>query len=272
MRSARPPYIRFSELFDAVFIHWGASHSKGMYVGANNVFKNDQVDHIDQTEYTGDTGLFDRDTTRDVALEHTGLVHGDKVPAALKEAGFRELPDNYTQLRFNETAQPLSSERADDVVVNYSDKTSWESTVWKYDAEDGMYHSANFDTDVTRDNLLILYDKTEYIDKDDYQGEVGNTITYCDYALGGGKAILISQGTRKDIEWDVEDGKLILIDPDAELSEEEMDDEDAPAYVEAFLNPGKTWIGWISSNNGGNVEITADETQETPADGETSAE
>ena len=28
MRSARPPYIRFSELFDAVFIHWGMSSSK----------------------------------------------------------------------------------------------------------------------------------------------------------------------------------------------------------------------------------------------------
>jgi len=28
-RSARPPYIRFSELFDAIFIHWGMSHSKG---------------------------------------------------------------------------------------------------------------------------------------------------------------------------------------------------------------------------------------------------
>ena len=32
MRSARPPYIRFSEMFDAVFIHWGQSKSKGSYV------------------------------------------------------------------------------------------------------------------------------------------------------------------------------------------------------------------------------------------------
>ena len=44
MRSARPPYIRFSELFDSVFIHWGQSSSKkGEYVGANTVFKRDKI-------------------------------------------------------------------------------------------------------------------------------------------------------------------------------------------------------------------------------------
>ena len=50
MRSARPPYIRFSELFDSVFIHWGQSASKGAYVGADTVFEQDEVDHINQTE------------------------------------------------------------------------------------------------------------------------------------------------------------------------------------------------------------------------------
>ena len=30
------------------------------------------------------------------------------------------------------------------------------------------------------------------------------------YALGGGKGLLCSQGTVKDIEWKVEDGKLVL--------------------------------------------------------------
>ena len=28
MRSARPPYIKFSELFDAIFLHWGQSQTK----------------------------------------------------------------------------------------------------------------------------------------------------------------------------------------------------------------------------------------------------
>ena len=38
MRSARPPYIKFSELFDAIFIHWGQSSSSSEYKGANTVF------------------------------------------------------------------------------------------------------------------------------------------------------------------------------------------------------------------------------------------
>ena len=56
MRSARPPYIRFSEMFDAVFIHWGQSKSKGSYVGANTVFEQDNVDHINQMTYGGQGG------------------------------------------------------------------------------------------------------------------------------------------------------------------------------------------------------------------------
>ena len=48
MRSARPPFIKFSELFDSIFIHWGQSTSKGDYIGADAVFRNDDVDHINQ--------------------------------------------------------------------------------------------------------------------------------------------------------------------------------------------------------------------------------
>jgi hypothetical protein len=96
MRSARPPFIRFSELFDAIFIHWGLSHSKGNYVGASTVFKKDKVDHIDN--YGQD--LYDRDTTRAVNVEHRGLVIGDKVPAAIEEEGIRTTPEEYSKLSF----------------------------------------------------------------------------------------------------------------------------------------------------------------------------
>ena len=92
MRSARPPYIRFSELFDSVFIHWGQSSSKGNYVGANTVFKQDNVDHINQMAFDESVGLFDRDHTRSVSMEHTGILYGAKVPEALEKAGFREEP------------------------------------------------------------------------------------------------------------------------------------------------------------------------------------
>ena len=272
MRSARPPYIRFSELFDMVFIHWGQSASKGNYVGAKTVFKKDGVDHINQMSFDESVGLFDRDHTRAVSLEHTGILYGSKVPAALEKAGFRTEPEESTHLSFSSLPWLTSFEPADTVRVNYSDKASWEKTFWTYNKEDKKYHTANFNNDFSRDNLLILFDDTEYIEKQNYKGEIGSSVVYCDYALGGGKGKLCSQGTVKDIEWKVEDGKLVLIDvaatkaaeekaaqaaesEESEAASEEASEEAEPVLVNASLYPGKTWIGWISANNGGGVEI-----------------
>ena len=78
IRSARPPFIKFSEMFDAIFIHWGQSSSKGSYIGANTVFQEDGVDHINQMAFSDKVGLFGRDKSRGVSSEHTGVIYGDK--------------------------------------------------------------------------------------------------------------------------------------------------------------------------------------------------
>ncbi len=269
MRSARPPYIRFSELFDSIFIHWGQSGSKGSYVGATTVFKQDNVDHINHDTYNDTVGLFGRDTTRSSAIEHRGLLYGDKVAAAIEAEGFRTEPNEYTQLTFSPLGNLSSFTPAEDVYVKYSDKTNGFNTEWTYDSEDQTYHTSDFKNNLTRDNLLILYDETEYIDKLNYSGK-GYTLTYCDYKLGGGKGLLISKGTSKEIEWSVEDGKLVLVDvhatevaneraqaeaEEAEKNGEEAEEDSEPIVVNASLNTGKTWIGWISENNGGSVDI-----------------
>ena len=272
MRSARPPYIRFSELFDAVFIHWGQSSSKGNYVGADTVFKKDGVDHINQMSFDESIGLFDRDHTRNVSMEHTGILYGAKVPEALQHAGFRTEPEEYTRLDFSPATLLDSIVPAEQIRVNYSDVAAWDRTTWTYNKDDQKYHTANFQNDFSRDNLLVLLDDTEYVDKQNYKGEIGSTVTYCDYALGGGKGYLLTHGTCKDIEWRVEDGKLVLIDvkatkiaqdraaqaaEDAESSDSE--EESGPVEVRAALYPGKTWIGWASANNGGSMEILSGE-------------
>ncbi len=271
-RSARPPFIKFSELFDSIFIHWGMSHSKGDYVGATTVFNKDNVDHINQMTLDDQEGMYGRDQTRSTAVEHRGIIYGDKVPATIKNEGFRTSPKEYTTLFFNEEAAPVSETSADTVNVQFSERAD-EVTTWKYNAEDGKYHTDSFDNDFVRDNLLILYDNTEYITKDNYQGGgMGSSVTYCDYKLTGGEGKIYSQGTVKDIEWTIEDGKLILKDPSVNIEEakkdkeskaiiitpepEEGEDEEAAearAYAVQPLNKGKTWIGWISRNNGGSV-------------------
>lgn len=41
-----------------------------------------------------------------------------------------------------------------------------------------------------------------------------------------------------------------------EKKDSDKDDEDSePEKKMVSLNPGKTWIGWASSNNGGKVKI-----------------
>jgi hypothetical protein len=296
-RSARPPFIKFSEFFDAVFIHWGQSYSKGEYIGANKIFEWHGVDHINQMTLDDKEGLYDRDGSRNVSSEHTGIIITKNLEATLKNEGIRETPDTeaMSKLYFNEVATPPSTDTAEKISVTYSKQADWETTDWEYNQEDEMYHTSSFDNDFKRDNLLILYDETEYITKEDYHGS-GGSVTYCDYLFTGGKAQLFSKGAVKEILWKKSGGKLLLIDPDYDAAEvyaanndedeendvegviiaevplkgddleaaekkkaeaEEAGEEYVPEmYAVQTINKGRTWIGWISSNNGGNVNIT----------------
>jgi hypothetical protein len=138
-RSARPPFIKFSELFDSIFIHWGQSHTKGSYVGASSVFKHDKVDHINQMTLDDTEGLYGRDNTRNVNVEHTGIIYAAKVPATIKNLGFRTTPKDYTRLCFNNVTEPVSETSATNVSVTYSDR-AFEGTNWTYNEEDGNGH------------------------------------------------------------------------------------------------------------------------------------
>lgn len=293
-RSARPPFVKFSELFDSIFIHWGMSHSKGDYIGAKTVFKRDNVDHIDQMYLNDQEGMYGRDQSRAVNIEHRGIIYGEKVPATIKNEGFRTEPKDFTRLCFNRVTEPVSETPATQIGVKYSER-AYEDTYWKYDEGDGMYHCADFENDLVRENLLVLMDETEYITKEGYEGPgSAGSVTYCDYKLKSGDGKLFSEGTVKDIKWQVVDGKLEIIDPstDAETAQAandeahaaaleaakesedgtwpiynkytivspdnedgEMSDEEvlANSYVLQNFNAGKTWIGWISRNNGGSV-------------------
>ena len=275
MRSARPPYIHFSELFDAIFIHWGLSHSKAAdgYVGADKVFYQDKVDHINQMSYSDPVGLYGRDSSRAVSSEHTGIVHGDKVAAAIKDKGFRTTSKDCTELKFNDKAKKAGSKACNDLTLQFS-RVSYEPAVWTYNKEDKKYHTQDFQNSLSRDNLLVLFDQTEYITKTNYKGS-GSGVTYCDYGLSGGKGSYLRRGTVEKIRWKVKEGKLVLIDKEAmdraakkaeekaksDSSDESSDSSAEQASAEAKtielkLNPGKTWIGWASANNGGAIHLS----------------
>ena len=322
-RSARPPFIIFSKFFDSVFVHWGMSHSKGDYIGASTIFKWYKVDHINQMTLDDKEGLYGRDDSRAVNVEHRGTINTAALEATMKNEGIRMEPKENTKLYFNDVEVPAGETAAAQLQIVFSDQ-AFETTTWTYNEEDGLYHTGDFENDFTRENLLVLYDDTEYITKTDYQGPgTSGSVTYCNYKMSGGKALLFSKGTVKEVEWEVDGNNFILKDPsidpesaaaaneEAEAAAEEAAKEEpaegeeseaeaeaaAPAYneyeiiipepeegeeaeaadeaaaetadnaeaeegEEAYpegtyvvqkLNKGKTWIGWISKNNGGSV-------------------
>ncbi|MGN0516288.1 DUF3048 domain-containing protein, partial [Eubacterium sp.] len=237
-RSARPPFIRFSQLFDSVFIHAGLSRSKDNYVGADTVFETDNVDHINLLSFSESSPYFSRDKSRTSTIEHTGCLMGEYAAEMLNKSGFNlKLNENkFTRFSFNEEAKPLSANPANEVSFKWSKSYCPKLAKFSYDSEKQKYTTTDFDSKFGTsgaewENLILILDETEYIVKHNYK-HVGNSETYCDYKLSGGKGVVCSQGTCVEITWGVKNGKLWM-----------KDSQDN----EVKLNPGKTYIGYGSS-------------------------
>lgn len=240
-RSARPPFIRFSQLFNAVFIHAGLSHTAGGYVGADTVFENENVDHINLLSLSESGEYFGRDYSRTKVVEHTGYLNGTKVAKLLesKKIDTNLNMSKFTALSFNESEKKLSDTAANSVSFKWSSNCP-KNAEFTYDEASGKYTTSDFDSkygksNVAWENLIFLLDTTEYVVKENYKGS-GNSETYCNYDLSGGKGMICSDGTALEIQWGVTDGKLWMKD----LSGNSVS-----------LNPGKIYIGYGSSNHGG---------------------
>lgn len=246
-RSARPPFIRFSQLFNAVFIHAGLSHSKDNYVGADEVFKNENVDHINLLSFSESSSYFHRDKSRTSTIEHTGCLMGAHTAEMLQKSkiNLKLNESKFTKLQFNDEAKALSSNTANEVSFKWSKGYCPKLGKYTYDAEKHKYTTTDFDSKygtsgVEWENLIFLLDETEYIVKHNYK-HAGNSETYCNYKLSGGKGIVCSEGTCVEITWGVKDGKLWMKDAQGN---------------EIKLNPGKSYIGYGSSNHGGYYEVS----------------
>lgn len=249
-RSARPPFIRFSQLFDSVFIHAGLSHSKGNYEGADTVFKNENVDHINGLSDSMSGKYFGRNKNRTSTIEHTAYLNGENLPELLKNHKINTglNTNKFTALSFNETAQPLSDTKAETVSFNWSDVYSTgkcpKTAKFTFDKDSNKYVTTDFDSrygksKVAFENLIFLLDETEYVVKQNYKGK-GKSETYCNYKLSGGKGTVLSLGTAVEITWGVKNSKLLMKTADGK---------------DLVLNPGKSYIGYGSSNHGGAVKL-----------------
>lgn len=238
LRSARPSYVKFSELFDSIYIHWGGSHSKNGYTGGYETIKKDKVDDID-----GMSGgkLFGRDTTRNVSSEHRGIMNGKKLPEVIKDKGYRtKVKDDTTTLSFSDDASSieLSSVMADKVNVKFSSRT--DTRKFTYNSEKKAYTTNDWDSDISFKNVIVLMDDTKYITTP-YKG---STTTYLNYTLKSGTGYYFANGLKLAINWTAQNGKLELTDANGKA---------------ITLKTGKSYIALASSNNGGSVKATSNE-------------
>lgn len=244
-RSARPPFIHFSQLFDSIFIHAGLSKSKGNYVGANTVFTNENIDHVNLLAES--STFFDRDNSRHTAIEHTGYLKGENVPDLISKKGFRTeaKESKFTSLSFYDEETKLSDTVANKVEFRWTTKGNCpKKGHYYYDSTSKTYKTTDFDSKYGESgaswkNLVFLLDQTQYVVKENYKGK-GSSETYCDYKLSGGKGAVLSEGTYVDITWGVTNGKLWMKDASGK---------------EIKLNVGKTYIGYGSENYGGTITI-----------------
>lgn len=247
-RSARPPFIRFSQLFDAIFIHAGLSHTKDDYIGANTVFEEENIDHVNLLSLSDDNEYFSRDKSRTNTVEHTGYLNGSTTPALINNNGFRtELnQDKFSIFSFNEEATPLSDQKAENVSFRWSTTSCPKVGHYTYNQESHKYSTEDFDSEygtanVAWENLIFLLDETEYFTTVFKSGNrAGQSETYCEYNFTGGNAMVCSEGTYVNATWGVENGKLWIKDTNGNPVK---------------LNIGKTYIGFGSSNHGGEFTI-----------------
>ena len=247
VRSARPPFIMFSQLFDSVFVHAGLSATKGNYIGADTVFEEQNAAHVNLLNCQEDGVYFGRNNERNTSSEHTGYLNGTNLPQLFEEKGIATDVNNasFTQLSFNSEPKAVGEISAPDCAFRFSTARCPKTAAFSYDSAKHKYVTTDFDSEygqsnVEFENLLFIFDETEYIVKEDYKN--GASETYCDYKLAGGRAVLVSEGTAAELTWGVTDGRLWLKAADG---------------TDASLNVGKTYIGYGSSNNGGSIEFSS---------------
>lgn len=237
VRSARPSFVKFSEFFDSIFVHWGGSHSNAGYVGGYDTIYNDGVDDLD-----GMNGgaLFDRDYSRGTSSEHTGVFNGSKVADVLKSGDIRTKADKdyYTKFKFNnEIKTSVGKHKAAAVDATFSSTT--DTRHFTYDKSDKKYHTTDWDKDVSFENVLILFSDTTYISVP-YKGSY---VSYLNYELDGGKAYYASNGTLTIVRWEKKNHKIRIKTAKGKTVK---------------LNPGNTYIGLASSNYGGDVSYSGE--------------
>ena len=189
IRSARHYFVDLAEGFDGIFVHFGYSPM------AQSQIKNHNVNNVN--------GLVDnyfyRDTSRNVASEHTSYTTGEAIRNAIANKEYRtEIEEDYkAPFKFNSKARTLSAP-CSKIKVAFSGSYTYTYT---WDAEAKAYKSAlngekfvdNEGKQQSFENIIICYTDITSI-ANDTKGRV-------DFDFSEGTGIYVSNGSYTDITW-----------------------------------------------------------------------
>lgn len=226
VRSARPYYIDFAQMFDAVYCHAGGSED------AYSELSSRGIDHIDGVR--GDPlGVYyrDQDRLQTMSYEHTLMTTGEGLIKTSEYCNFRtELRDGF-QLAWSfpdyGTECEVGTVEATHINVPVS---SYQTVDYYYDTSKGEYLRYQYNGDKHIDgetgetlsfkNILILFCETAVYDE---KGRLKVTTT------GEGNGYVISDGKYAPVKWsrDSREGNLSISTESGEA---------------LMLNRGKTMI------------------------------
>lgn len=188
IRSARHYFVDLAEGFDGIFVHFGYSPM------ARTQIENHKVNNVN--------GLVDnyfyRDSSRNVASEHTSYTTGEAIRSAIENKEYRtEIEADYkTPFKFNNKTKTLSAP-CSKVKVAFSGSYTYTYT---WNAEAKVYKSTlNGEKFVDSEgkqqsfeNIIICY--TDVTSMNDSAGRV-------DFDFSEGTGIYVSNGSYTDITW-----------------------------------------------------------------------
>ena len=233
VRSCRTYYTYFAREWDAVYAHYGQS-----------TFAEPYLKNVDNINGLTCDGAYYRST--DKSSPHNAYTSGERINKYREKFGYSdEYDEEYEKkgghFKFAKASEPTIFDEeislgASKIVPGYPYNNPW----FEYDEEDGLYHRYQYEAahegnegPLTYKNVIFQYQPTGYYATTDYLNINVHEESY-GYYFTNGRAIPVS--VKKDGEFGVTHYY------DSEGNEIE-------------LNPGKTWICIIRSQNFSDTEI-----------------
>lgn len=195
VRSARHYFLDYALENDAIYVHWGWSPQAESDIGTLG------VNNINGLKY--ENTYFYRDTSLNVALEHTGFTSMDKINKGIKNLSYNSKSKKELLLNYGVADVDLSvyenSIVANNVSIPYS---GFVTNTYVYDPETKMY--LRFVNDVEHKDYVT---KEQYSFKNIITYKVSNTVIdnygRLDISnIGSGEGYYITNGYAIPIKWE----------------------------------------------------------------------